>query len=251
MIANELVGTYRDYILDFLLKKQRSIRDKLQKTLDEQQARVDAAEKEMELVRGQLGISENGRRAPEGIEVILLQQLETDRLAAQKDITEKKARLAALEGATAEELIKDPSPVEFDPLMIKLIQKIGELTQWLKLEEIQKGENHPDVEKYRLQKKKTEEIIGERIDVLRKRLATECKFAQARIDQLNESQANIQKGTQQFNDLKYKPYRMAMTNLKTEQFIYNDLKARVQTELIKQKQPPDNPVEMITIAKPE
>jgi uncharacterized protein involved in exopolysaccharide biosynthesis len=250
MIANELVGTYRDSLLDSLLKRQQRIRDKLKEVLDEQQARVDAAENEVELVRGQLDISEDGRRAPEGIEVIFLQQLETDRFAAQKDMTEKKAQLAALEGATTEGVTEDSSPVEFDPLMIKLIQQIGELTRWLKLEDIQEGVIHPDVKKYRLQKEKIEAIIGERIDVLRERLATDCKLAQARIEQLDKTMADIQMRTQPFNDPKYKSYRMAMANLESEQFIYKHLKARVQTELIQLEKEPRNPVTILEIAIP-
>ncbi len=251
MIANEIAGTYRDACADLLLEKQRRAMDKLQTTLGEQRAKVAAAEERVKQLQEELGISEDGRRTLEGAEANLLQQLETDRLAAQKTMDQKTALLASLDGLAADELMTDPSPVEFDASIVKTILQLEEVSAELKREGIQKGPNHPDVKRYRIKKDKLKEVLGEQLNSLRRRLAMEYRLAQENLDRLDQNLADIRRMETQFNDDKYRPYRQTILNLESEQLIYQHLESKVQMELIKLKQPPENPVKIISIASPE
>lgn len=247
-IANELAVTYRDARLDFLEKeKQRSI-DAFQEALKEQQDRVDTAEKTVENLRYDLNISVDGGSHAD-VDNIRLQQLETDRLVAQSEMSEKSSLLKIMEELEDKELMERASYISFDQEVMNATQQLLDIETQLDVVEKDFGPNHPEVQRYRLQKEKAEEVLERRIEGLMRRLETEYKIAETKFNNLNKILAELR--PQVINSIsdKYRPFRNAQDNLEAEKFIYKQLDAKLRQEMIK-LEVPRNPVEIIDLAEP-
>lgn len=247
-VANELAEVYRDSRLDIAQKEARGAIDKIAEALKEQSDRVDAAEQLVEQLRKDLDIAVIGGDDSISVDNIRLQQLEGDRLAAQAEMVEKQGLLKILEELDDKSLVEQASYISFDPLVMNLIQQLQDIDIQLSSLEADFGENHPEVQRYALQKQKAEETLSNRLQALRNSLGTEYRIAKLRFDNLEEILAGVRGEVIGAMGTKFRPFRKAQDDLESEKFIYTQLNAKLRQEIITLKVP-SNPVEIIDVAE--
>jgi capsular exopolysaccharide synthesis family protein len=248
-IANELAEVYRDSRLDIAIKDARSAIDKIDEALKEQLLRVEAAEEVVQTLRTELDIAVIGGEGNVDVEDIRMQQLEGDRLVAQKEMVEKEGLLKILENLDDKDLIERASYITFDQFVMSTIQQIQDIDVQLSSLNADFGENHPEVKRYRLQKDTLENTLKQRLQALRNGLQTEYQIAKNNFESLDRVLASVRSDTIESQGAKFRPFRNAMADLETERFIYNQLKSKHRQEIIT-LEVPRNPVEIIDIAEP-
>jgi len=248
-IANELADVYRDSRLDILTKETRGAIDKIAEALKEQRRRVESAEVKLQGIREDLDIAVVGGEGSVDVEDIRMQQLEGDRLMAQKEMVEKEGLLQILENLDDKDLLERASYITFDQFVINTIQQIQDIDVQLSSLDADYGENHPEVRRYRFQKETLETTLSQRLKALRNGLETEYLIAKNNFESLNDVLANVRSETIESQGTKFRPFRNALADLETERFIYNQLKSKHRQEIITMEVP-RNPVEIIDVAEP-
>ncbi|RKX43418.1 MAG: hypothetical protein DRP64_08265, partial [Verrucomicrobia bacterium] len=190
-IANEIAEVYRDSRLDIASKDARAAIDKIAEALREQRDRVDVAEQVVEDIRKDLDIAVIGGEGSVDVDNIRLQQLEGDRLAAQRDMVEKEGLLKILDGLDNKGLIERASYITFDQFVMNAIQQLQDIEVQLSSLEADYGINHPEVRRYTLQKETLEETLQTRLQALRNGLETEYLIAKNNFDSLEEILAKV------------------------------------------------------------
>jgi capsular exopolysaccharide synthesis family protein len=248
-IANELAEVYRDSRLDLASKDARAAIDKIAEAMKEQRARVDAAEEKVERLRSELDIAVIGGEGSVDVDNIRLQQLEGDRLSAQRQMVEKEGLLKILEDLNDKDLIERASYITFDQFVMNAIQQIQDIDVQLSSLRADYGENHPEVQRYRLQKETLEETLMTRLQALRNGLQTEYAIAKNNFESLDRILKGVRGDVIGAQGAKFRPFRNAQADLETERFIYEQLKAKHRQEIIT-LEVPRNPVEIIDVAEP-
>ena len=248
-IANELAEVYRDSRLDLAMKETRGAIDKIDEALKDQRRRVDTAEGLVQQLREDLDIAMIGGEGNVDVEDIRMQQLEGDRLMAQKVMVEKEGLLKILEGLDEKGLIERASYITFDQFVMNTIQQIQDIDVQLSSLDADYGKNHPEVRRFRLQKEKLEETLSQRLLALRNGLKTEYQIAKNNFESLEQVLSSVRSDTIESQGTKFLPFRNAMADLETERFIYNQLKSKHRQEIIT-LEVPRNPVEIIDVADP-
>ena len=248
-IANELAEVYRDSRLDLAMKETRGAIDKIDEALKDQRRRVDTAEGLVQQLREDLDIAMIGGEGNVDVEDIRMQQLEGDRLMAQKVMVEKEGLLKILEGLDEKGLIERASYITFDQFVMNTIQQIQDIDVQLSSLDADYGKNHPEVRRFRLQKEKLEETLSQRLLALRNGLKTEYQIAKNNFESLEKVLSSVRSDTIESQGTKFLPFRNAMADLETERFIYNQLKSKHRQEIIT-LEVPRNPVEIIDVADP-
>ncbi len=248
-IANELAEVYRDSRLDLAMRSARGAIDKIAEALKEQSARVEAAETKVQQIRTELDIATVGAEGLVDVEDIRMQQLEGDRLMAQREMMEKEGLLKILADLDDKDLIERASYITFDQFVMNTIQQIQDIEVQLSSLDADFGENHPEVKRFRLQKQTLEDTLKQRLQALRNGLQTEYVIAKNNFDSLDKVLAAVRTDTIESQGAKFRPFRNAMADLETERFIYNQLKSKHRQEIIT-LQVPRNPVELIDVAEP-
>lgn len=248
-IANELAEVYHDSRVDISLKDARAAIDKIAEALKDQRDRVDAAEQVVENLRSELDIAVIGGEGSVDVDNIRLQQLEGDRLSAQREMVEKKGLLDILEGLNDKDLIERASYITFDQFVTTTIQQIQDIDVQLSSLQADYGENHPEVKRARLQKETLEQTLAQRLTALRNGLQTEYVMAKNNFESLDKILAGVRSTSIESQGAKFRPFRNAQEELESEKFIYNQLKAKHRQEIIT-LEVPRNPVEIIDTAEP-
>ncbi len=248
-IANELSEVYRDSRLDIAMKDARGAIDKIAEALKEQSLRVEEAEEEIQLLRTELDIAVMGGEGNIDVGEIRMQQLEGDRLFAQKEMVEKQGLLEILEDLDDKDLIERASYITFDQFVSSTIQQIQDIDVQLSSLNADYGANHPEVKRMQLQKDTLEDTLKKRLQALRNGLMTEYQIAKNNFESLEKVLSSVRSDTIESQGEKFRPFRNALADLETERFIYNQLKAKHRQEIIT-LQVPRNPVEIIDVAEP-
>jgi capsular exopolysaccharide synthesis family protein len=248
-IANELAEVYRDSRLDLAIKNARGAIDKIDEALKEQLTRVELAEEKVQTIRADQDIAVIGSEGNIDVSDIRIQQLEGDRLMAQKDMVEKEGLLQILEDLDDKDLIEQASYITFDQIVMNTIQQLQDIEVQLSSLDADYGENHPEVRRYALQQKTLEDTLEQRLQALRNGLQTEYMIAKNNFESLDKVLATVRGESIESQGTKYRPFRNAQNDLETERFIYNQLKAKHRQEIIT-LQVPRNPVEIIDVAEP-
>ena len=249
-IANELSEVYRDSRLDIAMKDARGAIDKIAEALKEQSLRVEEAEEEIQLLRTELDIAVMGGEGNIDVGEIRMQQLEGDRLFAQKEMVEKQGLLEILEDLDDKDLIERASYITFDQFVSSTIQQIQDIDVQLSSLNADYGANHPEVKRMQLQKDTLEDTLKKRLQALRNGLMTEYQIAKNNFESLEKVLSSVRSDTIESQGEKFRPFRNALADLETERFIYNQLKAKHRQEIIT-LQVPRNPVEIIDVAEPK
>lgn len=248
-IANELAEVYRDSRIDLAVKSARGAIDQIDEALKEQLIRMEAAEEKLQNIRSSLDIAVIGGEGSIDIDEIRMQQLEGDRLFAQKEMVEKEGLLKILKDLDDKDLIEIASYITFDQIVMNNIQQLQDIEVQLSSLNADYGPNHPEVRRYLLQKESLEEALKERLQALRNGLKTEYEIAKNNFESLDNVLASVRSDTIESQGTKYRPFRNAQNDLETERFIYNQLKSKHRQEIIT-LQVPRNPVEIIDVAEP-
>ncbi|MDF7808522.1 polysaccharide biosynthesis tyrosine autokinase [Pontiellaceae bacterium B12219] len=248
-IANELAEVYRDSRLDLAIKNARGAIDKIDEALKEQLTRVEIAEEKVQTIRAEQDIAVIGSEGSVDVSDIRIQQLEGDRLMAQKEMVEKEGLLQILEDLDDKDLIEQASYITFDQIVMNTIQQLQDIEVQLSSLDADYGENHPEVRRYALQKQTLEDTLKQRLQALRNGLQTEYMIAKNNFESLDKVLATVRYDSIESQGTKYRPFRNAQNDLETERFIYNQLKAKHRQEIIT-LQVPRNPVEIIDVAEP-
>jgi len=247
-IANEIAQVYRDSRLDLVNKESRLAIDKMAEALKGQRLRVDEAEKALEQLRVEFDIPVNGGRNAD-VDNIRLQQLEGDRLAAQREMVEKEGLLKIMEDLDDKNLIERASYITFDQLVMNTIQQMQDIDAQLNSMKADYGSNHPEVQRFELQKQTLEEALSKRLKALRNGLKTEYTMAKINFDSLDNILKDMRGELTSAQAEKFRPFRKAQADLDTERFIYDQLKAKHRQKII-QLDVPRNPVAIIDVAEP-
>jgi capsular exopolysaccharide synthesis family protein len=248
-IANELAEVYRDSRLDLAVNSARGAIDKIEEALKEQSLRMEAAEEKVQNIRSELDIAVVGGEGSIDVGDIRMQQLEGDRLMAQKEMVEKEGLLKILEDLNDKDLIDRASYITFDQIVMSTIQQLQDIEVQLSSLDADYGSNHPEVKRYLLQKERLEEALKQRLQALRNGLQTEYMIAKNNFESLDAVLASVRSDTIESQGTKYRPFRNAQNDLETERFIYNQLKSKHRQEIIT-LEVPRNPVEIIDVAEP-
>ncbi|MFL2876548.1 MAG: GumC family protein [Pontiellaceae bacterium] len=248
-IANEIAQVYRDSRLDLAAKSAREAIDKMEQSLTEQRQRVASAEENIQKIREDLNIAVVGGEGQFDVGEVRMQQLEGDRLFAQREMVEKEGLLRILEDLDDKDLLERASYITFDQFVMSTIQQIQDIEVNLSSVQADYGNNHPEVKRLRSQIVTLEETLKKRLTALRNGLDTEYIIAKNNFESLDKVLASVRTDTIESQGAKFRPYRNALADLETERFIYNQLMAKHRQEIIT-LQIPKNPVEIIDIAEP-
>jgi len=248
-IANELTEVYRDSRLDLANKDARSAIDKIAEALKVQRDRVDAAEQVIEDLRTELDIAVIGGEGSVDVTDIRLQSLESERLMAQSEMFTKQGLLKIIEDLDDKGLIERASYITFDQFVMNAIQQLQDIDVQLSSLEADYGVNHPEVQRYTLQKKTLEETLNKRLLALRNGLETEYLIAKNKYESVDKILSSVRATNIESQGSKFRPFRNAQLDLESERFIYNQLNAKLRQEIIT-LEVPRNPVDIIDRAEP-
>ncbi|VGO15502.1 Tyrosine-protein kinase YwqD [Pontiella desulfatans] len=248
-IANELAEVYRDSRLDVALRDAKGAIDKIEQAVKDQLLRVEDAEDKVQNLRTTLDIAVMGGEGSIDVDEIRLQQMEGDRLAAQSEMLDKESLIKTLESLKDEDLIEQASYITFDQIVVSTVQQIQDIDVQLSSLDADFGVNHPEVKRYALQKSKLEETLKQRLRALRNGLQTDYILAKSRFESLDKALAGVRSTSIESQGEKYRPFRIALAELETERFIYNQLMSKHRQEIIT-LEVPGNPVEIIDVAEP-
>ncbi len=248
-IANEIAEVYKDSRLEIANKEMRSALDKMDEALKDQTERVQIAEQKVQEIRKQYGLAVVGGEGSVDISEIQMQQLESDRLAAQQMMLEKEGVLKILENLGDQDLSDRAAGITSDPLVMNTIQQIQDIDVQLSALSADYGPNHPEVVRFQNQKAKAEEVLKQQLQAMRNRLQTEYDLAKSRYDKLDSLLESVKEKTIEEQGTEYQPFRKALADLENERFIYNQLNAKLRQEIITMNVP-RHPVEIIDTAEP-
>ncbi len=248
-IANEIAEVYRDSRLDISSKDSRAAIDKIAEALREQRDRVDLAEQKVEQIRRDLDIAVIGGEGSVDVTDVRLQQLEADRLMAQSEMIDKRELLKILEDLDDKSLVERASYITFDQFVMTTIQQLQDIEVQLSSLEADYGVNHPEVQRYTLQKKTLEATLSTRLQALRNGLETEYLIAKSKFESKEKVLSGVRATNIEAQGSKFRPFRNAQQDLESERFIHNQLNAKLRQEIIT-LQVPRNPVEIIDVAEP-
>lgn len=249
-IANEVAEVYRHSRLEIANRSSREAIEKIEEQLKEQRARVDAAELLVEQLRSELDIAVVGSDGSFDVDNIELQQMQSDLIAAKREMIAKKSQLDILVDLDDKDLMERASYVTFDQFVVTTSQQIQDMDVQLSSLSANYGDNHPDVVGVRSQKQTLEEKLEKRLQALRYGLRTEYQLAQNTYESLKKELADTRLESIQSQGAKFRPFRNAQSELETERFTYNQLKSRFRQEKIT-LEVPRNPVEIIDVAEPD
>jgi capsular exopolysaccharide synthesis family protein len=248
-IANEIAEVYRDSRLDLASRDARIAIDKIEESLSEQRQRVADAEENIQQIREDLNIAVVGGEGQFDVGEVRMQQLEGDRLFAQREMVEKEGLLKILENLDDKDLLEQASYITFDQSVMNTIQQIQDVEVQLSSVQEDYGDNHPEVKRLKSQIITLEGTLKRRLNGLRNGLETEYIIAKNNFESLDKVLASVRTDTIESQGAKFRPYRNALADLETERFIYNQLMSKHRQEIIT-LQVPRNPVDVIDIAEP-
>ena len=249
-IANEIAQVYRDSRLDIASKNAQLAIDKIEESLADQRQRVALAEERIQNIREELNIAVVGGEGQFDVGEVRMQQLEGDRLFAQRAMLEKEGLITILNDLDDKDLLERASYITFDQFVMNTIQQIQDIEVQLSSLSANYGINHPEVKRLQLQVDTLEDKLDKRLRALRNGLETEYIIAKNNFESLDSVLTSVRSDTIASQGSKFRPYRNALADLETERFIYNQLKSRHRQEIITLKVP-KNPVELIDVAEPE
>ncbi|VGO21358.1 GumC family protein [Pontiella sulfatireligans] len=249
-IANEISEVYRDSRLDLAYNGARIAIDKIAEAMKSQRERVDAAEQVVEDLRKELDIAVIGGEGNVDVTDVRLQQLEGDRLAAQREMVDKEVQLNILKDLGDKDLSEQASYITFDQFVMSTMQQIQDINVQLSSLNADYGENHPEVQRTRMQRDTLEATLTNHIKALRNGLETEYLRAKSNFEHLGAILASVRSTNIESQGAKFRPFRNAQADLESERFIYTQLKAKHRQEIIT-LEVPSNPVEIIDVAEPE
>jgi capsular exopolysaccharide synthesis family protein len=248
-IANEIAQVYRDSRLELASRNAREAIDKIEESLTEQRQRVANAEENIQKIREDLNIAVVGGEGQFDVGEVRMQQLEGDRLFAQREMVEKEGLLRILEDLNDKDLLERASYITFDQFVMNTIQQIQDIEVNLSSVQADYGNNHPEVKRLKSQIGTLEETLKKRLAALRNGLDTEYIIAKNNFESLDKVLASVRTDTIESQGAKFRPYRNALADLETERFIYNQLMSKHRQEIIT-LQVPRNPVDIIDVAEP-
>ena len=254
-IANEVASVYRDQRLNAKRKEMRRAVDAVQGEAQKQREKVDGAEREVEKLRKELGISTlSGSGGTAGsavvrIDKVRLQQLEVDRIQSRVEMLAKKARMEQLEGLEGEELLEAVSFLVSDPEIATIRRSLTESDVSLKqlLETL--GENHPEVRRFRaardeLAKKMTNALAG-----VKRGLKAAYEESLARYEGLETELKQAKEADIADTGDKEVPLLKVERDLELQRNVLQALEMRVLQESVK-LEVPSTPVEVVDPAEP-
>ena len=247
-IANEIAQVYRDSRIELVTKNTRNALDKIDESISQQRIRVDEAEENIQKIREELDIAVVGGEGQFDVGEVRMQTLERDRLAAQREMVEKKGLLDILNNIGDEDLAEQASFITFDQFVVDIVRSMELLEVELSALDADFGKNHPEVKRLVFQKNSLEKNLKQRLDALRNGLQTEYSIAKSKFDGLDKVLKSVRSDSIETQGAKYRPYRNALADLETERFIYNQLLAKHRQEIITM-QLPRNPVNIIDVAE--
>lgn len=248
-IANILAEVYRDSRLDLASKEARGAIDQIEIAVKEQAQRVVSAEQEVQDIREKFGLAIIGGEGSVDVSEMQMQQLESDRMAAQQAMMEKEGILTILENLEDTDLVDSAAGITSDPLVMNTIRQIQDIGLQLSSLSADYGPNHPEIRRSIYQKEKAEAVLKQQLQALRNRLQTEYDLAQSRFNKVDLLLESVKARTIEEQGQEYQPFRKALADLDIERMIYNQLSAKLRQEIIT-LDVPRNPVEIIDTAEP-
>ena len=114
----------------------------MEESLTEQRQRVASAEENIQKIREDLNIAVVGGEGQFDVGEVRMQQLEGDRLFAQREMVEKEGLLRILEDLDDKDLLERASYITFDQFVMSTIQQIQDIEVNLSSVQADYGNNH-------------------------------------------------------------------------------------------------------------
>lgn len=246
-IANEVASVYREYRLSQKRRETKRGIEALDNELRKQQEKVDAAEAELERIRGEFGVSmiQRGVRADK----VRLQQLEADRISARVDMLTRKARLEQLESLSGEELMNASAYIVNDQSLLILRKDLVDAEVQLKLLTENLGENHPEVKRIQAGIGELRVKLGRALEGLKRGIRADYEVAKAKHDALEAELDAVRASDIEAERDQFLPFERAERNVEIQREILTALRARVAQQGI-EMEVPRTPVEIVEPAEP-
>ena len=135
-----------------MTKNTRNALDKIDESISQQRIRVDEAEENIQKIREELDIAVVGGEGQFDVGEVRMQTLERDRLAAQREMVEKKGLLDILNNIGDEDLAEQASFITFDQFVVDIVRSMELLEVELSALDADFGKNHPEVKRLVFQK---------------------------------------------------------------------------------------------------
>lgn len=249
-IANEIARVYSDSRLEIKRRKLSRAMETLRRELDKQQERVDLAEQQVETLRQELDITvigEGPRSA--SVDIIRMQQLEADRIAARVGMLVEKARYDQIAALTGDDLLTASVYISRDPFIESMRSQIKDYDVELTSQLENYGENHPDVKRTQAARDELAATLQRALEGLKKGMQTQYVVAQAKYEALDQELRGVQDTDREAQRDKLLPFNRAQQELEVQRAILNALKTRIAQEGIALELPVE-PVEVVDLAEP-
>jgi len=241
-IANEIAFVYREHRLGHKKSELKRGLDSLESEMLKQREAVDAAEEEVERIRGELGINFFAQGLT--VDKIKLKQLEADRIDYRVDMLGRKARLDQLENLEGDDLIAASSFIVIDKTLDNIRTQLldSEVSLRLLLENL--GENHPDVRQLRAGVDELRSKLRSALKGLKNGLRADYEVARAKYEALEEELNLAKESDIDASREKYLPFEKASRNLMIQRNLLEALSSKLSQEGI-ELQIPMTPVEIV------
>lgn len=227
-IANEVAEAYKQQRLGLIQDETRRALGDLERELQKQQDKVDAAEQELERIRQELGVTMFGQDVT--LDIASMQQLEGNRSQARVDMLVKKARLDQMAPLSGDDLVAAAEFVVGNTYIQSLRSQILDTDVSLKLMLENYGRNHPEVRKLEAGRLELRDKISKALTGLKQGLRADYEVSKANVEALESELRGLEIAEKQTQREQLLPFNKAKRALETQQVILDALKSRVTQE---------------------
>jgi capsular exopolysaccharide synthesis family protein len=242
-LANVIADVFESERLEN--KRAQTLRGlkKLREEMDDQYARMKAAQEKVERVRRDLNIFGSVK-----LNDVTIQQLESQLTAAKVEMVTRKSRLEELKKLSPQQLRNAIATVFSEPTVQALLQNLTESELRLEVLKQDFGPEHPTVRTAIVQRDKLNQQIEARLEGILRGFEIEQKMSEQRLTELQKQLDDLKKSSLDLDSAAFLPYRNALREEESETRVYEALKARIQQTTI-EMEVPRSPVELIDKAE--
>jgi capsular exopolysaccharide synthesis family protein len=244
-IANTVADVFEKERLE--VKRNQVLRglDKLRDEVDQQQARVTAAQQKVDRLRKELDVPVIGGSSLSSDQELLA--LESQLTAAKVEVGAKDVRLKELKKLTPEQMRNSTAAIISDGSVSSLQASLTEVETRLATLKEDYGPEHPTVLAAMATRDKLRDQLDAKLDGVMRGFAIDFEMAEAHVVELQRELDIAKKANLDRQSEKYEPFQNAQRDVETETRLAESLKNRLQQISI-DLDIPRSPVELINEA---
>lgn len=250
-IANMVAQVYLD-------QRMKSIRDEkdrgllaLREANAKQQKEVEAAEKRLETLRLELGVTDIGSARQDNVNTLdkeRLHQIELDRVAARNKMIERRTMLEKIEKLQGDELLYSAAYLLKDPALASLRDQVNDAEIKVKMLMENYGGKHPQVISAMAAVTDARKKIDETLKGIKLSLQTDVEISTKAYEAVEADMAAAKKSDISDHTERYLPFNKAENELLRVRQVRDALESRLKLEQIEYNLP-RTPVEVVDRAE--